>query len=56
MTPARKRVRDPLGHGPIFVSLVKDSSGAHDVLVGGSTPASILAAYGAAALQHPENS
>ena len=32
--------------GRVFVSLVEDTSGAHDVLVGGSTPASTLAASG----------
>ena len=33
-----------MGHA--FLSLIEDSSGAHDLLVGGSTPASTLAAYG----------
>jgi urea carboxylase-associated protein 2 len=33
--------------GRVFMSLVEDTSGAHDVLAGGSTPASTLAAYGA---------
>jgi urea carboxylase-associated protein 2 len=33
--------------GRVFLSLIEDSSGAHDLLVGGSTPASTLAAYGA---------
>src|SRR4051812_18755136 len=32
--------------GRVFMSLVEDTSGAHDVLVGGSTLASTLAAYG----------
>ena len=32
--------------GRVFLSLIEDSSGAHDLLVGGSTPASTLAAYG----------
>jgi urea carboxylase-associated protein 2 len=32
--------------GRVFMSLVEDTSGAHDVLVGGSTPASTLAASG----------
>ena len=41
--------------GRVFMSLVEDSSGAHDVLVGGSTPASTLAAYGAAARNTHEN-
>jgi urea carboxylase-associated protein 2 len=41
--------------GRVFVSLVEDSSGAHDVLVGGSTPASTLAAYGAPSRNTHEN-
>jgi len=32
--------------GRVFVSLIEDTSGAHDLLVGGSTPASTLAAFG----------
>lgn len=32
--------------GRVFLSLVEDTSGAHDLLMGGSTPASVLAAYG----------
>ena len=40
--------------GRVFMSLVEDSSGAHDVLVGG-TPASTLAAYGAASRNTHEN-
>lgn len=34
--------------GRVFVSLVEDTSGAHDLMVGGSTPASTLAAFGVA--------
>jgi urea carboxylase-associated protein 2 len=41
--------------GRVFMSLVEDTSGAHDVLVGGSTPASVLVAYGAAARNTHEN-
>jgi uncharacterized protein len=41
--------------GRVFVSLVEDSSGAHDVLVGGSTPASTLAAYGIASRNSHDN-
>lgn len=32
--------------GRVFLSLIEDTSGAHDMLTGGSTPASVLAAYG----------
>jgi uncharacterized protein YcgI (DUF1989 family) len=32
--------------GRVFLSLIEDTSGAHDLLVGGSTPASTLAAFG----------
>ena len=32
--------------GRVFLSLIEDTSGAHDLLVGGSTPQSTLAAYG----------
>jgi urea carboxylase-associated protein 2 len=32
--------------GRVFLSLIEDTSGAHDLLVGGSTPASTLGAYG----------
>jgi urea carboxylase-associated protein 2 len=32
--------------GRVFLSLIEDTSGAHDMLMGGSTPASVLAAYG----------
>jgi uncharacterized protein len=33
--------------GRVLLSLIEDTSGAHDLLVGGSTPASTLAAFGA---------
>ena len=32
--------------GRVFLSLIEDTSGAHDLLVGGSTPESVLAAQG----------
>src|ERR1700687_3492430 len=32
--------------GRVFLSLIEDTSGAHDLLVGGSTPASTLATFG----------
>src|SRR5215218_9857949 len=32
--------------GRVFLSLIEDTSGAHDLLMGGSTPGSVLAAYG----------
>jgi uncharacterized protein len=41
--------------GRVFVSLVEDTSGAHDALVGGSTPASTLAAFGVASRNTHEN-
>jgi urea carboxylase-associated protein 2 len=41
--------------GRVFVSLVEDTSGAHDTLVGGSTPASTLAASGAVARNTQES-
>jgi uncharacterized protein len=41
--------------GRVFVSLIEDTSGAHDVTVGGSTPASALAAYGAVSRNSQEN-
>ena len=41
--------------GRVFMSLVEDTSGAHDVLVGGSTPASTLAADGAPSRNTHEN-
>src|SRR6202167_4189680 len=41
--------------GRVFVSLVEDTSGAHDLMVGGSTPASKLAAFGAASRNTHDN-
>jgi urea carboxylase-associated protein 2 len=41
--------------GRVFLSLIEDSSGAHDLLVGGSTPASALAAYGESARNTHDN-
>jgi urea carboxylase-associated protein 2 len=41
--------------GRVFMSLVEDTSGAHDVLVGGSTPASTLASYGVASRNTHDN-
>ena len=41
--------------GRVFLSLIEDSSGAHDLLVGGSTPASALAAFGETARNTHEN-
>jgi len=41
--------------GRVLLSLVEDSSGAHDLLVGGSTPASTQAAFGAATRNTQEN-
>jgi uncharacterized protein len=41
--------------GRVFVSLIEDTSGAHDTLVGGSTPASALAAFGMASRNTREN-
>src|SRR5258708_26466070 len=41
--------------GRVFVSLIEDTSGAHDTLVGGSTPASALAAFGMASRNTHEN-
>jgi len=41
--------------GRVFMSLIEDTSGAHDVLVGGSTPASTLAAAGVASRNTHEN-
>ena len=41
--------------GRVFVSLIEDTSGAHDLLVGGSTPASALAAFGTATRNTQEN-
>jgi hypothetical protein len=41
--------------GRVFASLIEDTSGAHDVMVGGSTPASTLASYGATSRNSQEN-
>ena len=41
--------------GRVFLSLVEDTSGAHDLMVGGSTPASTRAAFGAATRNTHEN-
>jgi uncharacterized protein len=41
--------------GRVFVSLVEDTSGAHDLMVGGSTPASTLAAFGAVSRNTQDN-
>ena len=41
--------------GRVFLSLVEDTCGAHDLLVGGSTPASTRAAYGATSRNTQEN-
>ena len=41
--------------GRVFLSLVEDTSGAHDLLVGGSTPASTQAAFGATTRNTHEN-
>src|SRR3954451_14176007 len=41
--------------GRVFMSLVEDTSGAHDILAGGSTPGSTLAAYGAPSRNTHEN-
>jgi uncharacterized protein len=41
--------------GRVFLSLVEDTSGAHDLMVGGSTPASTRAAFGATARNTQEN-
>ena len=38
--------------GRVFLSLVEDTSGAHDLLCGGSTPASTAAAFGTAAMRN----
>jgi hypothetical protein len=38
-----------------MLSLIEDASGAHDLLVGGSTPASVLAAFGSPARNTQEN-
>ena len=41
--------------GRVFLSLIEDTSGAHDLLVGGSTPASTRAAFGAVTRNTQEN-
>jgi uncharacterized protein len=41
--------------GRVSLSLIEDTSGAHDLLVGGSTPASTLAAFGAVTRNTQEN-
>lgn len=41
--------------GRVFVSLIEDTSGAHDLLVGGSTPTSTLAAFGTTTRNTQEN-
>jgi urea carboxylase-associated protein 2 len=41
--------------GHVFLSLIEDTSGAHDLLIGGSTPASALAAHGEPSRNTHEN-
>ena len=41
--------------GRVFLSVIEDTSGAHDLLVGGSTPASVLAAFGVPGRNTQEN-
>lgn len=41
--------------GRVFLSLIEDTSGAHDLLVGGSTAASTLAAFGEASRNTHDN-
>jgi urea carboxylase-associated protein 2 len=41
--------------GRVFLSLIEDTSGAHDTMVGGSTPASTIAAFGSAMRNSHEN-
>lgn len=41
--------------GRVFLSLIEDTSGAHDLLMGGSTPASVLAAHGEPSRNTQEN-
>lgn len=41
--------------GRVFLSLIEDTSGAHDLLMGGSTPASVFAAYGEPSRNTQEN-
>jgi len=41
--------------GRVLFSLIEDTSGSHDIMVGGSTPASTLVAYGATSRNTQEN-
>ncbi len=41
--------------GRVLLSVIEDTSGAHDLLVGGSTPASTAAAYGSAGRNTHDN-
>ena len=41
--------------GRVFLSLIEDTSGSHDLLVGGSTAASVMAAYGEATRNTHDN-
>jgi uncharacterized protein len=41
--------------GRVLFSLIEDTSGAHDIMVGGSTPASTLAAYGVTSRNTQDN-
>lgn len=41
--------------GRVFLSLIEDTSGAHDLMVGGSTPASTFAAFGTTTRNTQEN-
>jgi uncharacterized protein len=41
--------------GRVMLSLIEDTSGAHDLLIGGSTPASTLATFGAVTRNTQEN-
>jgi hypothetical protein len=41
--------------GRVFLSLIEDTSGAHDLMVGGSTPASTRVAFGATTRNTQEN-
>ena len=41
--------------GRVFLSVIEDTSGAHDLLVGGSTPASVLASFGVPGRNTQEN-
>ena len=40
--------------GRVFLSLIEDTSGAHDLLCGGSTPASTAAAFGTATMRNTQ--